>query len=290
MGITFAKPALTIAQQIELLRSRGLSIPNEDEAGHYLRFIGYYRLSGYWLPLTDYNRNGSHAFRKGATFTDVLKLYRFDRELRLLVMDAIERVEVAFRACVSDFMSEKSGPHWYLNKAEFYRPEAALEFGKKIMEETGYAEGGRGRGHAFLVHYFAKYSHPPLPPSWMVCEVLSLSTWSKAFENLALREDRKRIASHFGLDPKVLESWMHAVSYVRNLCAHHARLWNREFTIRPMIANEFKAELKDNSRFFAQVFVLRVLLEKACPQTKWWERLGEHLGKCEFVDKRAMGF
>jgi abortive infection bacteriophage resistance protein len=291
MRVKFTKPSLSVQQQIELMKTRGLVISNEAEAAHYLNFIGYYRLSGYAIPLTLKNQNGTHNFKQGVKFQNILDLYRFDRELRLLVMDAIERIEVAFRACVSNWMCERGGPHWYFDDSYFCTPSAMWEFRRKIMDETGMREDGTAKGrHAFLVHYFTKYSDPPLPPSWMLAEILSISTWSKAFENIRLREDRRQISKHFGVDPKVLESWMHCVSYVRNLCAHHSRLWNREFTIRPMIANDFKSQLADNSRFYAQAVIARVLLERACPNTKWWERLCDLLANNSFIDRRAMGF
>ena len=99
----YCKPALTIEQQIDLLVSRGLTIPDRDKALHYLNYIGYHRLSGYFLTFQQ-NAPGveSHSFKKGVTFKDILDIYIFDRELRLLVMDAIERIEVAFRACISN--------------------------------------------------------------------------------------------------------------------------------------------------------------------------------------------
>jgi abortive infection bacteriophage resistance protein len=291
MGEKFTKPALSVAEQIALLRRRGLKISNEAEAEHYLNFIGYYRLSGYSLPLSLKNINGSHDFKPNVSFDDILNLYRFDRELRLIVMDSVERVEVAFRTCVSNWMCERAGPHWYFEEKYFANHSGASEFRRKILDETGFREDGTTKARdAFLAHYFRKYSDPPLPPSWMLAEVLSISVWSKAFENIRLREDRKQISRHFNLDPKVLESWMHCVSYVRNLCAHHSRLWNREFTIRPMIANEFRGDLTDNSRFYAQAFVLKILLERACPNTKWWERLCEFIKRHRFIDPASMGF
>jgi abortive infection bacteriophage resistance protein len=291
MGETFTKPALSIPQQIALLQQRGLTIEDPKEAAHYLSFIGYYRLSGYWLPLTLKHQNGTHDFKPGVTFTNVLDLYKFDRELRLITMDAVERIEVAFRACLSNWMCERGGPHWYFDQRYFHSAPAMWEFRRKVMDETGYREDGPPKPRdVFLSHYFSKYGAPPLPPSWMIAEVLSISAWSKAYENIKLREDKKQIAKHFGLDPRILESWIHCVSYVRNLCAHHSRMWNREFTIRPMVANEFRAELSANSRFYAQAFVIRVLLERACPNTKWWERLHDFVAQRSSGDRAAMGF
>ena len=94
----FTKPATSITDQLALLRRRGMVIDDEASARHYLQHISYYRLRAYWLTYETPAAAGDHAFRPGTRFEDVLALYVFDRQLRLLVMDAIERVEVALRA------------------------------------------------------------------------------------------------------------------------------------------------------------------------------------------------
>ena len=294
-NMLFAKPALSIQEQLDLLRLRGLAIPDLAKAAHYLTYIGYYRLSGYALPLTFKNHptHPSHNFKPGTAFDDILNLYLFDRELRLLVMDAIERIEVAFRTCFSNYLCQKAGAHWYMSAKHFAAPKYHEEFAKKIIERTGYSgspAAGVPKGReVFLQHYFGKYTAPILPPSWMVVEVLPISTLSIAYENLALREDRKHISMEFGLNPEVLESWMHSVSYVRNLCAHHSRIWNREFTIRPLIAKEIKGQLENNGRFFAQALVISHLLKQASPQTKWWEKFADLVAKHPFIAPAALG-
>ena len=291
----FEKPALSVQEHLDLLRARGLAIPNLEISAHYLKFIGYYRLSGYWLPLTFKNHptKPSHNFKPGVSFDDVLNLYKFDRELRLLVMDAVERIEVAFRSCFSNCMCAKAGPHWYMSPSHFVSQDAHREFAAKVVERTGFELSKRiaiERGkEVFLQHYFSKYDEPKLPPAWMIIEVLSISVLSKAYENLDLREDRKRISMEFGLNPEVLESWMHAISYIRNLCAHHSRLWNREFTIRPLISKEIKNQVQNNSRFFAQATVINFLLKKVSPQTTWWSRFCNLVSESPFIDPQALG-
>ena len=120
LPMKFTKPAIPLDDQIALLRSRGLTIADEGRARHYLRFVGYYRLAGYALPYqVNYNADGSHRFLDGVSFEDILDLYVFDRKLRLAVMDAVERIEVAFRAQFSQTMSELHGPHWFMDTAHF---------------------------------------------------------------------------------------------------------------------------------------------------------------------------
>lgn len=286
----FDKPAIDADAQVALLRSRGLLIPDEDRAKRYLRFIGYYRLAGYSLPFqNNYNADGSHRFLDGVSFDDVLDLYVFDRKLRLAVMDALERIEVAFRAVLSQSMSERHGPHWYLDAALFvriYRHDRFLEVLKKDIGDDPAKAAVR---QTFIQHYYDKYGEPPLPPSWMVFEVLSFGTVSQVFKNL-LREHQKPIAKTFGLDGSVLASWLHAITYLRNLAAHHQRLWNRAYTIKPIVAKQYAADLTDPRRFYAQAVLIEVLLKVVSPDTHWGDRLAKLLAEHPKVRADRLGF
>ncbi|MDH6154975.1 abortive infection bacteriophage resistance protein [Polynucleobacter sphagniphilus] len=103
----YQKPSTSIQEQIAIMRNRGLIISDADYAEQYLKFIGYFRLAGYALPLQiNYNEDGSHSFLPGTRFEDIVDLYAFDRKLRLLVIDALERIEVAVRATISQAMAE----------------------------------------------------------------------------------------------------------------------------------------------------------------------------------------
>ena len=153
---------------MDLLAKRGLKIDDEAEAAHYLKFIGYYRLSGYALPLSLKRTDGTHQFKPGVRFTDILNLYRFDRELRLILNDAIERVEVAFRTRVSDYMAVKYGPHWLLKADCFGVREEWSALLRRIAADVGFQEDGsvkeaKGKD-VFIEHYYLKYTDPKLPP------------------------------------------------------------------------------------------------------------------------------
>ena len=121
----FNKPAISITEQIRILQHRGLAIQFPERAERYLEVISYFRLSAYMRPF-QMNINEQvvdHQFKDGTEFKQIVDLYSFDRELRLLIMDAIERVEVAIRATLNNVMANKyqtddvcSGSHWYLNE------------------------------------------------------------------------------------------------------------------------------------------------------------------------------
>lgn len=220
----FCKPPIDIDAQVALLKRRGLIIADEDAARHYPQFVGYYRLAGYALPFQiNYNADGSHRFISGASFADVLDLYIFDRKLRLAVMDAVERIEVAVRAGISQTMSERHGAHWFMAAEHFVPRFRHDDFVERVKFDIGHDKHRAAARQTFIKHYYGKYDEPALPPSWMVFEVLSFGTISQAFKHLT-RQNQKSIARLFQFDGSVLSSWLHALTYLRNLAAHHQRL------------------------------------------------------------------
>ncbi|MGV3531351.1 MAG: Abi family protein [Chthoniobacteraceae bacterium] len=292
----FTKPALSLPAQLTKLQSRGLSIPDTAKAEHYLRFIGYYRLSAYALPFQQHGQPGK-PFKPGVTFEDVLNLYRFDRELRLLAMDVLERIEVAVRSVIVNEMCLRHGPHWFMDAAHFNGNATRFNHAKlldKIDCEFNIPPSGasptRRHHEVFINHYYGKYTSPYLPPAWMVAETLTLGSWSMIFEHLRVTAERKMIASHFGVDEQVLRSWLHALTYLRNLCAHHARVWNRQLVIKIIIAKKHARFLQGNDRFYALAVIMNDLMQRIAPGTGWHERLAELLNRHPSVDLSAMGF
>ncbi len=207
----------------------------------------------------------------------------------MAVMDALERIEVAFRAVLSQTMSERQGPHWYMDATLFgpkYRHDKFLDVLKKDIGDDPAKAAVR---QTFIQHYYDKYGDPALPPSWMVFEVLSFGTVSQVFKSL-LRDHQKPIGKTFGLDGSVLASWLHAITYLRNLAAHHQRLWNRAYTIKPIVAKQFAAELADPNRFYAQAVMIEVLLKVVSPDNRWGERLAVLLAEHPKVRADRLGF
>lgn len=289
----FNKPPLSLPQQLAKWQTRGLVIPEANRAAHYLRYIGYYRLSAYALPFQQLSLPDK-AFRAGTTFDDILGLYVFDRELRLVVMDAIERIEVAFRICLVNEMSVRHGPHWFMEAKHFYprfkHHELLDKIDKELRIPPGSTRPSNVHHEVFINHYYSKYTDPYLPPSWMIAEALPLGVWSRVYENLRGATERKAVAAGFQVDEQVLHSWLHALTYLRNLCAHHARLWNRQFVIKPVIAKKHAAFLKANDRFYAMAVVMWELLRLVAPQSHWHRRLSDLFGQFNAVNPGAMGF
>jgi abortive infection bacteriophage resistance protein len=299
--IKYAKSPLTPDQLLDQLESRGLEIEDRDYARHYLVHVGYYRLSGYTLLLetegefvvspkgkASYQR--THTFREAATFSQLINLYDLDRRLRLHVLDAIERLEVAVRNNICNHMSLTYGdPHWYMEPAYFDnrftisedRPSRHEEFVEKVELETcKYKPGNR---NAFCRHYYEFYSTPELPPSWMVAEQLSMSTWSIIYAHLAQRSDKKAIAEQLDVSPAELESWLRALTYLRNLCAHHARLLKINFVQLPKSSDKLPPPL-NRFRFAVFAAVIHVLLRQVSPRSQWSSRTKDLLARFPDID------
>lgn len=286
----FTKPPLSIADQIALLEGRGMNVPDHALAAHYLRHVSYYRLRAYWLPFEQpAPAPGDHLFKKDTTFDNVLALYVFDRQLRLLVMDAVERIEVSLRGGWAHHLAMKYGPHGYLDPNLYERADHYAQAFAGLIEEIDRSKD------TFILHYKHKYDDPEHPPIWMTAEVMSLGQLSKWLGNLKLRADRQAIAKPYGLDEKVLVSLAHHITYVRNICAHHGRLWNKQFTVTMTVPNSpaaLKLAMNVNARrkLYNTLAVLGYLIGIVAPGSEWRRNLVDLLSSCPLADPSAMGF
>ncbi|MBD3886457.1 Abi family protein [Phormidium tenue FACHB-886] len=223
MKRAFNKPATTHSEQVALLQQRGMIIDDVDEARFYLQHLNYYRLAAYWLPFEA--DHATHQFKPNTHFKDVLNFYIFDRELRLLVLDVVERIEVSIRSQWVYQLGHSHGPHAHLDQNLF----DAKHWQKNLNRLTSEVDQSK---ETFIRHLKDTYSEQ-LPPVWAVCEVMSLGTLSKWYSSLQPKLTRRAIASPYGVDDEVLASWLQHLLIVRNICAHHSRLWNRQFTVIP---------------------------------------------------------
>jgi len=280
--VQYLKPALTLEAQADLLLGRGL-VGERQELISILRSVNYYRLSGYLYP---FRVAGSDAFREDTRLDVVWAHYGFDRELRLLLLDAIERFEVHLKTELTYRFVHRHGPFGY-ELATAFAAGSAGEHARllgKVREEVV-----RSR-EVFLQHFQDKYgdSHQA-PPLWMTVEVLSLGTALSFFRIVepSLKQDMARV---FGVHDRVFESWVTALNALRNICAHHGRVWNREFGYKPLIPNKQPLwQGVRNDRLFGMLCILRHLLAKIAPQSCWNERVEALLLAHPQVSHLSMG-
>ncbi len=288
-AMKYTKPPLTIAQQIQTLKDRGLIIEDEERASRYLSFISLYRLRAYTYTYQN-NTNPEHPFYPGITFDKVLQTYLFDRKLRLLVFDAIERIEIAFRTQIVYHYSVKNGSNWYENES-LYRKQYFYNRDIKLIDKEL-----RRSNEVFIKHYNKTYSNPKRPPAWMTMEITSLGLLSKIYENLQISPEKKIIVKKFNLGhPKILESWMHSLSVIRNICAHHSRLWNRELPASmklPKVTNSTWLSNTDfpHGKMYLALSSILFLLNTIIPHNHFKDKLKTLIAQYPGIPLWQMGF
>lgn len=192
----YNKPPLSVSDQAQLLLDRGLICPDKQRLEHYLAYIGYYRLSAYWLPFEQISLEQgarTHQFLPNTQFEDILTLYIFDRKLRLLVMEAIERIEVAVRSSWAGAMAVQYGSHAHMKSDLYKDPWTHAKHLAKLTRDL------KESNETFVAHYKHKYTEPFLPPIWAVVETMSLGGLSLWVENSKDNQIKAAVAKAFGL-------------------------------------------------------------------------------------------
>lgn len=300
----YNKTPLSIPDQVQRLKDRSLIIDDTIKAEHHLSNIGYYRLSAYWLPYELPTTNGSksrnHQFKPNTHFDEILDLYIFDRKLRLLVIEAIERIEVAVRTQWANALSlATSNPHAYLDAGLFKDPWQHNKDISKIVRDI------EASHETFVTHYTSTYSEPFLPPIWAVVETLTLGALSRWYASTKDNTARAKVSKALGMPTvEIMESVLHCLTLIRNICAHHARLWNRKMTMQlpniKRLKNEIQtegiADKKGNIQqqprreIYNYLIVMISMMKTINPTTTWVNRLAELIKTTSVAQQNAMGF
>jgi len=235
--------------------------------------------------------DSKHCFKPETDFDDILNLYVFDRELRILLFDAIERIEIAIRTQIIYQFSIAYGFGFYYDEKLYRDPKIFHQTMENLFTEIN-------RSHEiFLKHFKVKYKSEKYPPSIMAMEVSSFGTLSKLFRNLKMCDAKKQVGREFGMNPYVLESWMQSIAYVRNIVAHHGRIWNRKLTMRPALLKHVPKNyvwLTSNdiasNKIYAFIACLMYLKRTINPGTAFGFRLKKLIEENPIVDVASMGF
>lgn len=287
MTVPFNKPWLDYAGQLQKLKGRGLLVDDHAKAEQFLSHLNYYRFSGYCLAF----EKGRHAFKPGTRFAQIVDAYHFDVGLRDLLTEALEVVEVELRAKVAYEFGQRYGAFGHTDAGNFFGRFDHAQWLTRLQEEADRSS------ELFIKHFKATYDEFPDLPIWTVTEVMSFGGLSRMFQGMNSK-DKSGIASRYKLQAAVLQSWMHHVTYVRNLCAHHSRVWDRSWSIKPTIPHgrEWKAPfLPSNRRLFVTLLLLRYLLKRIPAESQfarsWKDRVESHLATPPSVDDpaRVMG-
>ena len=287
MLMRYTKPLLSIQQQIDILKQRGLQIENEAEARDALDTISYFRLAGYWrLMEADKQR---HIFKPGSRFSQIMSLYSFDEELRILVFSAIQHIEVAVRAKMIRIFAERYGAFWFMDVALAENNTMFTKNLQSLQEELERSED------EYILEHFRKYNEPSMPPVWKTMEVASLGTLSRLYSNMYDSAAKKTVSRSFMI-PKFeyMRSWLRCITVVRNICAHHARLWNANIVVNPSIP----ARMPDkwivtrqitSDRLYPHLCYIAYWLNAINPSNTFAKDIKALLAKYPSVDPAAMG-
>jgi abortive infection bacteriophage resistance protein len=274
---TFNKSPFSYDEHINLLKERNLIINNEKYAKHKLSIISYYRLSAYFRPF--YIRD-KEIFRNNTLFEDIIKLYYFDKKLRKIIFDTLENIEIFLRTKIIELIS-KEGAFGYLTMINKEKKDEILN---RINRELNRSK------EVFIKHYKNKYLDEYYP-IWMIVETISFSLLSMLLKNLD-EESKIKLANDLNLSVDVLESWLHNLVYIRNICAHHSRIWNRILAIRPKIPKK-KEEFQglNNKKIFFSLCVMQYFLHYIDEEEKSLKSELENLFlEYPKISKRNMGF
>ncbi|MCE4304310.1 Abi family protein [Xanthomonas hortorum pv. vitians] len=308
---TYSGVHLTFGQQLQRLKGRGLEVADDDAALQQLQQLGYYRLSAYWYPM---RQSGpvqidgilgwevKNEFAAGASFEQAVALYQFDKKLRVLLMEAIERIEVALRVHIAYSLSAHSifaqeDPSM-LDGNFTFRPAATgrSKHDDWLLKLSAQVDKSK---EEFVSHYKRRYGLPL--PIWVVIEVWDFGLLSHFYAGMRY-VDQSSLAERFSIpSPDVAKSWLRTVNYVRNIVAHHSRVWNRGMVENPKFrgldaygdVGSGLAAL-DASRPYAAFCVIAYLERKMLPHSDWCVRFSEHLESfpadgCPKIQMKQMG-
>ncbi len=294
----YLKPFLSIPEQLDKLQSRGLIIEDIGKITELLAHINYYRLEAYWFTFYD-SKNKEHVFKQGTTFEIIWKHYRFDRRLRAIVSHALERIEMSFRTQFTYYLAQRFGPfpfkieNFSFNTQEWEVENTKLEISCEKSSEQ------------FARHFYKKYSGKLLPV-WALVEVLSFGTVVRYYRKIKSIKIKNQISEVYDLQPKELVSWMDHLNYIRNICAHHSRLWNKRLTKLPKPPSQSTHPLLsqmwnhppvngerniyfNERRIYNSILVIDYFLSKICPKNSWRKDVINLIEKYS-IDIKRMGF
>lgn len=265
---TLHKSFKTYEEQIAILRSRGMVVDDEAKAVRLLQQLNYYRLSGYWYPLRKFDRQTGEAldeFQPGTTIELVYELYAFDARLRQAVFAHLSQVELALRTLIGHELG-RVDPLAHLD-ADKLGPQAKAPSRKRSGNTIHdvwvkrYQESLSNSKEDFVQHHKEKYAGEL--PAWVAVEIMDWGMLSHLYGMAPIRT-KQAVARICGLSDAQLGSWLKSLNILRNYSAHHARLFNRVFDIKPKLSKDSRFDLIRNktNRVFGQLTLIRYLEDR----------------------------
>lgn len=233
-------------EQLNILKERGCIIGDENYAIQVLKHLNYYRLSAYLLP---YKRNDGK-YASGTTFNTIHRTYEFDRKLRNLLFMIIEEIELTLRTQLSYYHAHNHGALGYMDEGNYnnkHNHDRFIEHINRAIEKN--------KNQPFVSHHIEKYDRNF--PIWVIIELFTLNDLSIFYVDMPVTDQKAIALNSFGSTYRVLSTWLHCLTILRNYCAHYSRLYYTTFPIRPLTPLGFSYEL--SQQVFDYILVLRFL-------------------------------
>ncbi|SFE17302.1 Abortive infection bacteriophage resistance protein [Chitinophaga sp. CF118] len=285
--LTYQVPSITIPEQVELLKAKGLTVDSANDVERWLSHVSYSRLKNY----ADKFKNAQTGnFVPNSTFDQVIKLYLFDRDLKFVLFDAIETIEVAIKTLISNSMAHVHGTHWYMERQHFLPSFNFDDFLTSVEKDTLNSD------EYAVKRYRQRYSEPHLPPCWMIFESLSFGTISKIFEHLSDRTIKLAICWKYNLPDNVFVNWLHCITQLRNRCAHHSCIVYRSMAKTIILPSRSKHRFLeevgkiDLSSLYATLCCMQYLINKIQPGSNFKNKLLTLIDNNPDMDYQHMGF
>ncbi|NFA91035.1 abortive infection bacteriophage resistance protein [Clostridium botulinum] len=255
---TELKEPKTFEQQLNILEDRGMIIEDREEAIKVLTITNYYRLTAYALQ---FKQNDNYDNK--VSFNTMYKLYKFDKRLRHLILEILESIEISLRTYMAYTLSINYGPEAH-NNPDIFKDinlymgydDIAGNHRKGLIDEIK-SEVNKNRKELFIKHHLHKYNgHFPI---WAIVEIFSFGMLSRMYANLNITDQKAIAREGFSTNYKLLESWLNNLAYVRNICAHYGRLYNKKLAINPKVHNKYIKYNLDLKRLFITILSIKEL-------------------------------
>jgi len=271
----YDKSALTIEKQVFHLKNHyNIDCQDLELAKKYFLHTNYYKLRGYWLFFEEIN--------KKICFKEVIDLYEFDKKLRILFLEYIEIVESSIKSIFTNYLTLKyNNPHIHLDNSIFENKKF-YAFGIVQL-----ANSFKKSDEKFIEHFKNKYDEE-LPPLWVCVELMTFGEISKWYKNLNL-EDKKAIAKQYNLRERYLTSFLLHLTEIRNISAHHSRLWNKTFSKGFQVPYKLPFYKPKNFKIYHSSIMLDYFLNTITKENYFFDRFIELIKKHN-IPLKYMGF
>ena len=272
-----------VNEQLQTLQKRGMIIDDYPFAKDFLEEVYFHRFLSYSVPFFDLG--DKYCYKSGTTFQDVVKVYEFDSQLRSMILEAIEKIEISVRTQFIN-LSWKYGSHFYLNHKLFRDHKLLNDSIERIQYQLK-------AGHDLLVtDYYHRYQDPDMPPIWIAIELTSIGQLSKWLMNLKNIADKEAVAKRYEIHYSVLQAILDNLTMIRNHSAHHTRIWNRSFKLECIIDERhlvLSNALCDGSRIYSVLLLITYILKTLGIEQPFFKKL-KNLIDIYGVNISAMGF